>query len=92
MIHPFDLNGQDLDNLDLDFQEPVGDAEAAMVGGGTIVSLAILPEDGGGCIPAPYPKPYPYPYPYPKPYIGYPGPQITTLALGEEGGSNICLM
>lgn len=74
MRHPFDLDLAELTALDLDFEEPLTDEEAAQVGGG--LSIFTLPgkESGGGCLP---------PKPLPKPIDP---PIFTTLALGEEGG------
>jgi hypothetical protein len=96
MRHPFDLNSEELEALELDFEEQLTDEEAERVGGGLSIALTkALGEDGGGIpiCPLPYPRPCLPPDPLPCPNSG-PKPEpkpikppiFTTLALGEEGG------
>lgn len=81
MQHPFDLQLSDLKALDLDFEEGLTDEEAAQVGGGLKnYTTQALDEEGGFC---------PQPWPKPKPIVPIKPPDVTTLALGEEGGEPI---
>ena len=99
MRHPFALDPEELENLELDFEELLTDEEAAQVGGGyydiQCISQPCPGSEGGdattealgeegGYYPWPQPTPYPIDFPYPiKP------PEITTFALGEEGGEPV---
>lgn len=84
MRHPFDLSLGELQAIDLDFAEPLTDAEAAQVGGTTIATTLAIGEEGGEWH---YPRPYPLPRPKPRPRpVPIDPPEYTTLALGEEGG------
>ena len=90
-MHPFDLNLDDLESIDLDFEEHLTEANAANIAGGTTwegrpITKAL--NEGGGWYP-PIDR-YPH-YPgFPTKPPGYPSikepPSYTTLALGEEGG------
>lgn len=71
MHHPFDLDPADLLAMDLDFEEPLTDEEAAHVGGGLMATTMMVGEEGGGYPPKPIP---------------IDPPQMTTMAIGEEGG------
>jgi hypothetical protein len=89
MRHPFDLNPEELAAIDfsatdLDFSEELTPEEAAQVNGSLRhATTRALGEEGGYCgTPAP---PRPTPHPRPRPYPICP-PEVTTLALGEEGG------
>ena len=92
MNHPFNLNLSDLEAVDLDFEEQLSVEEAEKVGGGTIFTTLALGEEGG-CYPPIikdpcYPRPpikWPLPCELPIDPPGEP-PEVTTLALGEEGG------
>lgn len=87
MRHPFDLKISDLETVNLDFQEPLTREEAEEIGGGrTELTTQALGEEGGK-----FPEPIPFPdsfldYPRPYPYPLRDTPDVTTLALGEEGG------
>jgi hypothetical protein len=87
MSHPFELDPAELETMELDFEEQLTEGETAQVGGGrhpeiVCISAPCPGSEGGGDQPDyPWYKPKPYPYPLPiKP------PEVTTLALGEEGG------
>ncbi len=81
MRHPFELEIDELEAIDLDFASHLTDEEAAQVGGAATLTTNIAGEEGGA--PDYYPRPFPW---FPKPPI-FPQPPIyTTLALGEEGG------
>lgn len=86
MIHPFDLDPAELEAMDLDFEEELTDEEAAQVGGGLMATTMAVGEEGGEivCISAPCPGSETGEHP-PKP-IPIDPPDMTTLALGEEGG------
>lgn len=100
MIHPFALELSDLEAIDLDFEEHLTAEEADQVGGGLIAITQAIGETGGtlpdrwvwtkalyetGYNPSPKPPIY-QPSPHPsKPPFSEP-PEVTTLALGEEGG------
>lgn len=92
MRHPFDLSPEELEALELDFEEQLTDEEAERVGGGQSIAFTkAIGENGGGLpicpIPYPLPRPKPGPKPSPKPDPKpIEPPIITTLALGEEGG------
>lgn len=100
MNHPFELNLSDLKAIDLEFEESLTPAEVEQVDGGTIYTTLALGEEGGyGCYPIakkppygdfpyPYPPQYPVERPRPHPIQPHPikPPEVTTLALGEEGG------
>ncbi|WP_150109785.1 hypothetical protein [Geitlerinema sp. PCC 7407] len=99
MMHPFELFPQQACPEELDFSEAISEAEAAQVGGGlTYYTTLALGEEGGSCFPDPIdwepPKPTPIcpgpvkpPAYHPiKPPIVIDPPEMTTLALGEEGG------
>jgi hypothetical protein len=92
MNHPFDLDPAELEAMDLDFEETLTEEEAAHIGGGIRYTTQAVGEEGGGgpiqCISAPcpgseggggFPSFPPHPPVFPPP--------VTTLALGEEGGS-----
>lgn len=94
MKHPFDLMEKEISSKEIDFEELITHQEAENIKGG----MAILPVQRPGIpsrcyVPAPYcPQPIPFPFPLPKPHprfpICYSNPSlVTTLALGEEGGS-----
>lgn len=90
MRHPFDLNSTELEDLDLNFEEPLTDDEAQQVGGGWGCFWPIKPPI---CIDPPIYIEPPIKWPpdceiEPLP-PKYPGPIYTTLALGEEGGCPI---
>lgn len=105
MRHPFDLNPEEIESVDLDFEEPISDEEAERVGGGlSIYTSMAFGEEGGDfpdyprpiCPPYPlpfpideYPKPLPKPIPWPIPPKPIGPPDVTTLAIGEEGGDPI---
>ncbi len=88
MCHPFNLDPEDIEAVELDFLQALGDEETAAVGGGTIFATTLALGEEGGCW---YPR-YPYfpskPYPLPLPVETDP-PVFTTQAVGEEGGG-IC--
>lgn len=80
MSHPFDLNPFELETMELDFEQQLTDEEAARVGGGqTTYTTLALGEEGGDYCYSPKPQPL-KPRPFPAP------PEVTTKALGEEGG------
>jgi len=91
MHHPFDLDTADLLAMDLDFEEPLTDEQAAHVGGGLMATTMMVGEEGGGYPPISIDPPMTtmmvgeegggYP-PKPIPI----DPPMTTMALGEEGG------
>lgn len=85
MRHPFDLTLADLEAIDLEFEEPLTPEEAAQVGGGLIYTTLALGEEGGSYPPhpAPFPKP---PRRHPLPPRPIHPPEVTTMAIGEEGG------
>lgn len=90
MRHPFDLNADELATIafsatDLDFSEELTTEAAAQVNGSLryITTRAVGEEGGYGGTPAPKPRPVPHPRPSPYPIDP---PEVTTLALGEEGG------
>ncbi|GAA6619420.1 hypothetical protein [Scytonema sp. NUACC26] len=95
MNHPFALDISDLEALELNFEENLSDEEANQVTGGLkIATTKAFGEEGGGeivCISAPCPgseggdDPRPKPRPT-KPQHPTKPPEVTTLALGEEGG------
>ena len=94
MRHPFDLDRSELAAIDLNFEETLTDEEAQQVEGGWGIFPHKPPHYLGPPIkrpPSGIIKPPPHPY-YPiKPPI-HPSPQppmVTTLALGEEGGSSM---
>jgi hypothetical protein len=82
MNHPFDLDPADLEAMDLDFEEPLTDEEAAHVGGGIMATSMMVGEEGGGVTSMMVgeegggypPKPIPI------------EPPMTTMAIREEGG------
>lgn len=101
MSHPFELKLSDLKAIDLEFEESLPPEAAEHVGGGTLYTTLALGEEGGydwypidkrppyWGFPLPYPPKHPpfpieRPRPYPRPPIQ--PPEVTTLALGEEGG------
>jgi hypothetical protein len=84
MKHPFDLDSSDLETLDLDFKEQLTEEEIARVGGGIYGPIVCISEpcpgsEGGGNDP--YPPLHFFPIPSPSG-----PPEVTTLAVGEEGG------
>ncbi|NJK30492.1 MAG: hypothetical protein HC940_10260 [Acaryochloris sp. SU_5_25] len=99
MRHPFDLNIDELQALNLDEVDSLTDEQSASIQGGVSQTLtAVGPnesgESGGGAITNASPIPpeggssYGWPIEFPK---GFPYPQddkptATTLAIGEEGG------
>ncbi len=95
MSHPFELDPAELEAMELDFEEQLTDEETAQVSGGrhaTIVCIsAPCPGSEGGGDDPDYPRPNPLPYPRPKPLpYHYPKPpELTTEALGEEGGDPV---
>ncbi|PSB20737.1 hypothetical protein C7B61_22175 [filamentous cyanobacterium CCP1] len=84
MRHPFDLNLDEIEAIDLEFLEELSEAESSQVDGSFRSTTKALGEEGGG-FPVPAPKPYPSPRSHPRPHPIAP-PEVTTLALGEEGG------
>lgn len=83
MRHPFDLSLDELLTQELEFEEPLTDDDAQAVGGGLLATTLAFREEGGQWRGRPYPKPTPHPKPIPCPQP----PEVTTQALGEEGGS-----
>jgi hypothetical protein len=85
MTHPFDMDMADIPAADLDFEEPLSEAEAAEIGGSFWATTMALGEEGGDYFPRPRPlpniRPRPRPLPNPKP-----DPICITRALGEDGG------
>ncbi|MBD1845637.1 hypothetical protein H6F89_19945 [Cyanobacteria bacterium FACHB-63] len=83
MRHPFDLSVTELKTLDLDFEEDLMlDAAEAVAGGLTLTTLALGEEGGRGDY---FPRPPKVPPICPRP-VPIPPPEMTTMALGEEGG------
>lgn len=96
MSHPFNLNLSDLEAIEIDFGEELTDEEAARVSGGhNDVQCISAPcpgsETGGSIFPS---IPLPIRFSVPKfsninlPPFNQPEPEpdVTTLAVGEEGG------
>lgn len=87
MSHPFELDISALEAVEIEFEEPLTDEEAARVAGGILpggcVTTQALGEEGGSDY---YPTPPGKLPPARKP------PVYTTLALGEEGGGDPYLM
>lgn len=84
MLHPFDLDLSSLKTIDLAFASPLTDEEARQVTGGRGNTTKAIGEEGGwdfGHRPIFKPRPYPT-------WLDYP-PMMTTMALGEEGGSSL---
>ncbi|HAA26811.1 MAG TPA: hypothetical protein DCE56_02910 [Cyanobacteria bacterium UBA8553] len=84
MNHPFALELSDLEAVDLDFEENLTDEAAAEVAGGILPGGCVVTGayyEGGGYGWPPIVKDPVYPV-RPK----YPPYEVTTLALGEEGG------
>ena len=83
MNHPFALELSELQAVDLEFEEPINFEDAARIDGGISPSDRVvtkaLHETGGWNYP-PIKPPI-------KPPVTKP-PKVTTLALGEEGGSS----
>ncbi len=71
MRHPFELTSAELQDMELDFGEPLTDKEAAKVSGGGEATTQALGEEGGGVTTL---------------ALGEEGGGVTTQALGEEGG------
>jgi hypothetical protein len=71
MNHPFDLDPADLEAMDLDFEEPLTDEEAAHVGGGIMATSMMVGEEGGGVTSM---------------MVGEEGGGVTSMMVGEEGG------
>ncbi len=95
MKHPFSLIGNQNRDQEIDFKELITDEEAGNITGGMMTLPIQRPGIPIRCyVPTPYPYcPQPIPFPLPKPYIPFPicspNPSVvTTLALGEEGGSS----
>lgn len=91
MRHPFDLQQTELDALDLNFEETLTDEEAEQVGGGIRYYHPFKPPHYVRP-PIKFPPIEPCPLPYdPTPPTPYPEepPIMTTLAIGEEGGSEV---
>jgi hypothetical protein len=95
MNHPFNLKLSELEIVDLSFEESIAIAEAEKVSGGWLVTTLALGEEGGiedppDCLPPiKHPPCDDLPIDPPcKPPIFLPGkpPEMTTMALGEEGG------
>jgi hypothetical protein len=92
MNHPFALSLDDLEVIEIDFQEPLTDEETARLGGGKhniqCISAPCPGSEGGGNVWPPIIKEPPYPTPpvATTKALGEEGGQVTTLALGEEGG------
>jgi len=97
MHHPFNFTLADLEAIDLDFEEEISTESEKVDGGLSIAVTKALWE--GGCTSAcqeggdiwlpPSPPQLPKCPPY-KPPISICPPQVTTLALGEEGGYPVC--
>jgi hypothetical protein len=93
MKHPFDLMSNKLKDQQINSEELITPEEADKIKGG----MALLPIQHNRR-PSPYyftppysnqPLPFPLPKPYPRFPICDPNPSlVTTLALGEEGGSS----
>ena len=82
MLHPFDLDLSSLKMIDLTFENPLTDEEAQQVTGGRSNTTKAIGEEGGwdfGHRPIFKPRPHPIRFDTP--------PMLTTMALGEEGGS-----
>jgi hypothetical protein len=101
MHHPFNFTLADLEAIDLDFEEEIS-TESEKVDGGLSIAVtkalweggctSAWTENGGDCLP-PLPRPIPKCPPYKPPIAICPPykppicpPEVTTLALGEEGG------
>ncbi|NJM65255.1 MAG: hypothetical protein HC851_06060 [Acaryochloris sp. RU_4_1] len=98
MRHPFDLNIDELQALNLDEVDSLTDEQSASIQGGVSQTLtAVGPnesgESGGNVsaalsIPPEGGSSYGWPIDFPKgfPYPHDDKPDATTLAIGEEGG------
>lgn len=93
MKHPFELKIGDLEAIDLEFEEFLTLGDATQVGGLSLATTKALGEEGGTPPSSYYTKAWyetggwnhpPY-YSSIKPPFDKP-PEVTTLALGEEGG------
>lgn len=98
MRHPFDFDFTDLKAVDLEFEETLTSEESAQVGGGLTYPPIKIKGDRGGKPTSPFPSPMPPIPPIPKcpepsPYFELTcpiePPDVTTLAIGEEGGDPI---
>lgn len=80
--HPFDLNLEELQAQDLEFEEVLTDTVAQSVGGQLSIFTTLAIGEEGGRWPNPGSKPFPC-------YCQRPvePPEVTTQALGEEGGA-----
>ena len=99
MSHPFSLDLTALKTVEIDFEDNITSEEAAQVGGGILpggcVVTKALYESGGydwtpikpriQYPPCPIKPPIEPPI---KPPVICPPIEVTTLALGEEGGSH----
>ena len=100
MSHPFDLNLSDLEAIEIDFEKQLTDEESAQVSGGGHIQCISAPcpgSEGGGSTrppsfefpPIKFPvgeKPPKDPPTFTTKAGGEEGGDVTTLALGEEGG------
>jgi hypothetical protein len=86
MKHPFDLSAVELETLDLEFADDLALDELETTTGGLRLTTLALGEEGGSGDYIPRPPKWPPVYLPPpiKPPIQ--PPEVTTLALGEEGG------
>ncbi|NJL46277.1 MAG: hypothetical protein HC929_00655 [Leptolyngbyaceae cyanobacterium SM2_5_2] len=84
MRHPFDLSFDELLAQDLEFEDSLPNDEAEQIGGGFWATTLALGEEGGHGPSRPHPRPKPWPFP--KPICPPHPPEVTTKALGEEGG------
>jgi hypothetical protein len=95
MRHPFDLNPNEIEAIDLEFLEELSEAESSHIDGSLRYTTMALGEEGGWePTPSPKPRPSPRPRPIDPPEattlaLGEEGGEVTTLAIGEEGGFQI---
>lgn len=92
MSHPFNLTLADLIKVEIDFEDNITNEEATQVGGGILpggcVVTKALYEDGGYDWTPIKPPIKPPVKPPIKPPVICPPIEVTTLALGEEGGGH----
>ncbi|MGQ9870366.1 hypothetical protein [Leptodesmis sp.] len=86
MKHPFDSSAVELETLDLEFADDLALDELETTTGSLRLTTLALGEEGGSGDYIPRPPKWPPVYP-PHPPIKPPiqPPEVTTLALGEEG-------